>query len=182
MTLKKIIKNILILIILIIIFIILNFYRSKKSIFNDIMILGLWNDIRAKNEYQLTSQKAIEIDVFTTVNTRRYKKIAPGSSGSFAIKFKKTINSKYIIKINEKTSKPANLIFILDGQKHSSIKEMEDIINEKFLKSEKITINWKWEYYINEVQDIQDTKDGLEVKKYMFEIEAIIEDEERVEI
>ena len=97
---KKVIKYILILMILSIIFIILNFYNSNKNIFEDIMIFGLWNDRGTKKEYEITSQNSVEIDVFTTTNSNKYKKIAPGSSGSFTIKFKRPENSNYKIKIN----------------------------------------------------------------------------------
>ena len=59
---------------------------------------------------------------------------------------------------------------------------MEDILNEKFVNTDKITINWEWKYYVNEIQDIQDTKDGTEAQKYLFEINAVIEEKERTEI
>ena len=54
---------------------------------------------------------------------------------------------------------------------------MEDIINEKFLNTEKITINWEWKYYIDNIHDIQDTKDGENAKTYIFEIETFVEEE-----
>lgn len=178
---KKIIKYILILIILAI-FIILNFYKSNKKIFEDIMIFGLWEDNGAKNEYEITLDKTVKIDVFTTINNKMYKKIAPGSKGSFIIKFQKPIDSSYKIKINEKTSKPKNLLFIFEGKKYSSMKQMEDIINEKFIDTDKITINWEWKYYTDEINDIQDTRDGKNAQKYFFEIESIVEEQERNEI
>lgn len=178
---KKLIKYIFILIILFIIFIILNFSKFNKNIFEDIMILGLWNESTSKSEYELNLQNTVKIDVFTTINNY-HKKVAPGSNGSFVIKFKRPVNSIYQIKINEKTSKPHNLIFILDGNKYSSMKEMENIINEKFINTEKITINWEWEYYINHKHDIQDTKDGENGQRYLFEIEANVEEQERTEI
>ena len=59
---------------------------------------------------------------------------------------------------------------------------MEDIINEKFIDSDKITINWEWKYYISDIQDIQDTQDGERAQKYLFEIKAIIEEQERTQI
>ena len=49
---KNAIRYILILIVLVIIFIILNFYKSKKNIFEDIMIFGLWGGNGIKNEYE----------------------------------------------------------------------------------------------------------------------------------
>ena len=179
---KKILKYIFILIILAIIFIILNFCKSNKNIFDDITILGLWDDIGAKNEYEITSQNTVEIDVFTTINNKMYKKIAPGSRGSFTIKFKRLPNSNYKINIIEKTSKPQNLVFILGNKKYILLEEMEDVINEKFMNTEKITINWEWKYYIDEKNDVQDTKDGKNAQRYLFEINAIVEEQERTQI
>lgn len=178
---KKIIQYILILIILVIIFIFLIFYKSKKNVLDDIIIFGLWNDSISKNEYEITLQDKIEINVFSTINNKKYKKIAPGSKGSFVIKFKRPRNSIYKINIKEKTAKPQNLIFIFENKKYSSIEQIENSINQKFINNEKITINWEWKYYINEKMDEQDTRDGEKVQSYIFEIEAIIEDQERKE-
>lgn len=55
---KNAIRYILILIILVIIFIILNFYKSKKNIFEDIMIFVLWGGNSIKNEYGINSQSS----------------------------------------------------------------------------------------------------------------------------
>ena len=99
---RNIIKYILILTILVIIFIILNFYKSNKFIFEDIMILGLWSDSSLKNQYEINSQSEVQIDVFQTINNKFNKKIAPGSKGNFRIKFKRSIDTKYSIKIMKK--------------------------------------------------------------------------------
>ena len=179
---KNITKYILILIILVITFIILIFLKSNKKSFNDIMILSFLDNNGAENEYEITNQNAVEINIFTTINNKKYKKIAPGSKGSFIIKFKKPSNSIYEIQVNEKTSKPKNLVFAIADKKFTSIEEMEDIINEKFIDSDKITINWEWKYYISDIQDIQDTQDGERAQKYLFEIKAIIEEQERTQI
>lgn len=181
---KNILRNILILIILVIIFIILNFYKSKKNIFDDITILGLWDDVgfENENEYELTSENTVEIDVFTTINNKIYKKIAPGSKGSIIIKFKRPQNLNYTINVIEKTSKPQNLVFYIENKKYTTLEDMEYIINQKFKNTEKITINWEWKYYIDEKHDMQDTNDGQKADKFLFEISAIVEDQERTEI
>jgi len=170
---KNIIKYSLILISLFIIFIILNFFKSKKSIFNDIMIFSLWDNLETK--YEIGLQDKVEIDVFTTIRNNIYKKVAPGTSGEFIIKFKRPTNSNYKIQIKEKTKKPKNLIFIVGNHKYSSIEDMEQLINEMFINTEQIAIKWEWRYFINDFQDIQDTKDGVQAQKYIFEIETIIE-------
>ena len=179
---KNILRNILILIILVIIFIILNFYKSKKNIFDDITILGLWDDVGFENEYELTSENKVEIDVFTTTNKKMYKKIAPGSKGCIVINFKRPRNSNYTINVIEKSSKPQNLVFYIENKKYTTLEEMQYIINQKFKNTEKITINWEWKYYIDEKHDMQDTKDGQNIDRYLFEINAIVEEQERTEI
>ena len=172
---KNIIKYILILIILSIIFLILNFYTSNKSIFEDILVFSLWDYMGTKKQYEINMQDSVEIDVFSTISNK--KKIAPGSKGCFFISLKKPNNSSYKIKINEKTTKPQNLIFLFENQKYFSLEELEQIINKKFINTEKIIINWEWKYHINGIQDIQDTIDGQRGGKYIFEIQAIIEEE-----
>ena len=173
---KNVLKNILIAIIIVIILVILNFYKSKKHVFEDITILGLFNDIESQNEYELDCENKVEIDIFTTYNSLRYRKIAPGSKGSFIIIFKKPFNSNYIININEKTPNPHNLFFSIDNKKYRTLEEIEVILNQKFKITDKITINWEWEYYIDEKNDIQDTEDGKIATKYIFEINAIVEE------
>jgi len=170
---KKIIKILIIL--LLIFFIILNFYKSKKNIFEDIVIMGLWDDSKFENEYEISSSNITSIDIFTTINNKFYRKIAPGCSGSFIIKFKKATNFEGKINIIEKTPKPKNLIFFLENNKYESLQEMEEIINQKIINTEKITINWEWKYYINENHDIQDTKDGKMAQNYIFDIQVFAE-------
>ena len=179
---KNIVKYIWILIILVIVLIILHFLKSNKNIFEDIMIFGLWDYKGAINEYEITLQNTVEIDLFTTFNKNKYKKIAPGSRGNFIIKFKRPENSKYEIKITEKTLKPQNLIFFIENNQYKSLKEMEEIINHKFLNMEEITIYWEWKYYIDDAHDVQDTKDGEIHQTYQFEIGAIVEERTENEI
>ncbi len=171
----KLKRYIIILIILfLIIFIILKINKLDKNIFNDIMIFGLWNDESSENEYEIDLNNLVEIDVFENIHNKNniYKKIAPGTYGSFTIKFKKPLDSDFEININEKSEKPQNLIFTLDNKNYKTMKEMEDIISSKFETQKEITINWYWKYEINEMEDIQDTIDGMNLNKYVFEIKA----------
>ena len=57
---------------------------------------------------------------------------------------------------------------------------MEKEINETFMNTEKITINWEWKYFVDEKQDIQDANDGENAGKYIFEIETIIEERTKI--
>lgn len=170
---RRIIKYILIFLVLI--FIILNFFKQNQNIINDIIIFGLWANSERKSEYEINSETSIEIDLFTTTTNNIYKKIAPGSKGNFVIKFKRPLNSKFKIEINERTSKPQNLVFIMNNNKYKSLKEMENIINEEFKNNEKLTINWELKYYLDDIHDIQDSKDGKNAQRYLFEINAFIE-------
>ena len=86
------------------------------------------------------------------------------------------MNLKYKIKMIEKTEKPHNLFFTIGKTKYSSLDEMEDIINEEFKNAEKIPIYWEWKYYIDDAHDIQDTKDGKNIERYVFKIETMIEE------
>lgn len=173
---KKCLKYIFVLMFLFIIFIILIFYISKRNVFDDIMIFGLWEENGAQKEYEIKLQKTLEIDLFTTMNNRTYKKIAPGSKGSFVIKFNKPQNSNYKINIKEKAIKPQNLVFVLENEKYATLKDMEEKINQKFIDTQKVVINWEWKYYIDEIHDKQDTKEGTNASTYLFEIEAVVEE------
>ena len=110
------------------------------------------------------------------MNNRTYKKIAPGSKGSFVIKFNKPQNSNYKINIKEKAIKPQNLVFVLENEKYATLKDMEEKINQKFIDTQKVVINWEWKYYIDEIHDKQDTKEGTNASTYLFEIEAVVEE------
>lgn len=174
---KKLVYLIIILILILVI--ILNFYKSDKSIFNDIMIFDLWSGTGEENEYNINpiKEQSAQIDILKTINNINgvEKKIAPGDSGKFTIKLTKPNGTNCKILINEITSKPRNLMFILDGKKFSSLEKIQENINQKFQNQDKITINWIWQYDENQENNIQDTIDGQKAFKYIFEIKAIIQ-------
>lgn len=169
-------------IVLILIFIILNIYKSKDIIFNDISIFSLWNDLGEEKEYKINpeEQQNIEIDIFQTIKNSVgiQKKVAPGCFGEFKIKLTKPKKSECKLKLKNLTDKPQNLIFILDGYKYESITEMENKINSIFQTNNIATIKWEWKYENDEYGDIRDTQDGEKAQKYIFEIKAIIEEVE----
>lgn len=175
---RGVIRNILILLILVLTFLILKFYKTSKNVFDDIIILGLWD--KSQNEYEIDLQNPVQIDVFSTIYNKKYKKIAPGSKGGFVIKFKRLSEFNYSIKINEKTSKPQNLVFILENKIYKSLKDMEEVINEKFMNTETLNINWEWKYFVDEKHDIQDTEDGMVAQNYIFELEVICEERTQI--
>lgn len=165
---KKIIIYICILNVLIMLFFKI-YYNSNNKIYEDITILGILNDFKQENEYKITCNKTLEVDVFTTINNI-YKKIAPGSRGSFSICFKNPLKSEYEINIVEKTKKPKNLVFMIENKIYKTIEEVEKKINECFVNEDKVIIDWEWQYYINENFDSMDTEDGEIAQKYAFEV------------
>lgn len=50
---------------------------------------------------------------------------------------------------------------------------MEQALHGEISKSKTITIQWKWDYEENEIQNFQDTKDGQMIKQYNFTIYTI---------
>ena len=169
-------------IILILIFIILNIYKSKNIIFNDISIFSLWNDLGEKQEYEINPEKQenIEINLFKTAQKTIgiHKKIAPGSFGQFTIKLTKLKQSEYTVILRDITKKPQNLVFILGGRQYGTITEMEPQLNNIFETTNTATIKWKWRYENDEYGNEKDTEDGEKAQRYIFEIKAIIEEVE----
>lgn len=157
------------------IFILLIFHKSKLKTFDDIIIFSLWNE----NQYTINPQNndKVQIDIFQTIQngTKTNKKIAPGSYGKFTIKLIKPLESSCELFIKELGHKPKNLIFELDGYKYNSIEDMQENINTLFQINDQITINWKWQYDVNNESDLQDTEDGERAGRYIFEITALIE-------
>lgn len=178
---KKRIYILIIIIIVVLIFIILNLRDVDLNEVDDIIIFSLWNENNFELNYK--NNDKIKIDVFQTAqnSTKVHKKIAPGSYGKFTIKITKPESSNCEIVIRDITQKPQNLIFELNGYKYSSIESMAEEINNIFKYENKIDINWKWEYDIDKEADIQDTIDGQRAEKYIFEIMAIIDQDQRGE-
>ena len=167
-------KIFFLIIIFILIIIFLIFYKSKKIIFDDYTIFNMWD------EYVINPEKdeTIQIDIFKKISNgnKTHNKIAPGSYGYFIIRLIRPQDSKIDIKINDITTKPENLIFILDKNEFNSIEEMQEKLKEKFLTEESVQINWRWKYETSQEGDIEDTKSGENAQSYIFEIHAIIEE------
>lgn len=173
--------------IILILVIILIFNRTEnKSILKDVLIFNLWSDLGEQNEYIINPEKETKIDIFQTVEYEKetnrevlykiHKKVAPGSYGKFSIKLSKPVKSNLKIYLSEIGTKPQNLIFIIGEQRYNSVKQIEEVVTQKLQEEGKIIINWKWQYYDNIQNDIQDTEDGENLEKYYFEIQAIIEE------
>ncbi len=173
--------------IILILIIILIFNRTEnKNILKDVLIFNLWSDLGDQNEYIINPEKETQIDIFQTIEYEKetdretaykiHKKVAPGTYGNFTIKLSRPVKTNLKINLSETGTKPQNLIFIIGEKRYNSVKQMEEEVTQKLQEEGKIIINWEWQYYNNTQNDIQDTKDGENLEKYYFEIQAIIEE------
>ena len=71
-------------------------------------------------------------------------------------------------------NKPENLVFQIEGKdrKYEKLEDLEKELKGEINENKKIVIHWEWEYEKNNLQDIQDTKDGENIKQYNFTIYA----------
>ena len=114
------------------------------------------------------------IDTFDE-DTLINKKIAPGTYGKFQILLQTNEKTNYQIKFEDENDKPKNLIFRLNekDKKYESLKDMEKELTGEITKDKEIVIYWQWEYENNKNDNIQDTKDGENIKNYNFTIYVI---------
>ena len=119
------------------------------------------------------------VNLVDTINPKTLVKerIAPGTQGHFYIILKSNKNSKYNVRFVSKNTKPKNLKFYKENDKKSynSLEELENELVGSLepYKDKIIKINWKWEYSMNNIKDLEDTKDGQFIRKYNFNIYVI---------
>ena len=103
------------------------------------------------------------------------EKIAPGTEGKFEIILQANQNINYQIMFKSQNDKPKNLNFIIEGKdkKYTRLEDMEQDLKGEMTGNKRITIHWRWEYEINQTEDVQDTQDGQKIKQYYFTISAI---------
>ena len=188
-------KYILIVFILIIyIFFNMNKLDVKKFI-DELLFFKVFNSSDEKKQIQDNSKdaKAKEIKkVYFNVSCRNLdfkninlnetikkdtlinEKIAPGTKGEFEIILNTNEDLEYEIKFESNNKKPVNLVFYINGNKneYNSLDELEKKLKGRIKKSKtkNIHINWEWIYEVNKEKDIQDTKDGITIEKYIFKI------------
>lgn len=131
-----------------------------------------------KVNYSNTNFKIVNLS--DTVHKNFNKKIAPGTNGKFNIKLNSNKDLQYKVEFKSINEKPQNLKFmaLTNGEKLLKANELEllnDNLKGNINKNEKvnITILWYWPYEgenKEEDVDIQDTKDGQNIKKYQFDI------------
>lgn len=103
------------------------------------------------------------------------KKQHLGTKGGFEIYLETDQEIHYQIHFKTKNEKPKNLVFQIEGKnrKYQRLEEMEAQLKGKITKHKNIKINWEWEYEKDKTKDMQDTKDGENIKKFNFEIYAV---------
>lgn len=122
--------------------------------------------------YQNIDFKNIYLSETIHQDTLVQEKIAPGTKGAFEILLETNEKINYQIKFESKNKKPKNLIFQIEGndRKYKCLEDMEPELKGEIRETKKIIIHWKWEYERNTIENLQDTKDGENIKQYCFTI------------
>lgn len=108
-------------------------------------------------------------------------RIAPGTEGFFDIVIDTTgseVGIEYNVKFSEEKNKPENMKFQYENKVVSSIFDLEEELKgiidanaEEKIKT--FRIKWFWDYETkeeNQIKDIQDTKDGINLGEYSFNV------------
>lgn len=193
-------KRKIVLIILMVLVLCICLFRNKKNqdnLFQDELIFFKWFSFKQekaenifKSESQITqahpqyrfyvSYKNIDFkNVYLSHSINRdtliQEKIAPGTKGAFEIVLDANEKTYYQVKFESKNEKPENLTFKIEGKdkKYQRLEEMEQELQGEVKENKRIIIHWEWEYETNQVQNLQDTKDGETIKQYHFTIYVI---------
>ena len=145
-----------------------NTKENKDTVKNDNS--NNYNIIKVSTKKQTTKEMSLFSNLNNQINWNKI--IYPGTSGKFEIKLYGQENLQYEVTFKSKNQKPKNLVFKQNGKEYETLEELGENLKGNLQKDEirNIVIEWKWEYETNEKQDMQDTKDGEEIKKYNFEI------------
>ncbi|MCI8759969.1 MAG: hypothetical protein HFJ34_02415 [Clostridia bacterium] len=125
--------------------------------------------------YKNIDFKNINLNETIKQDTLIQEKIAPGTQGEFEILLQSNTKMNYQIKFKSTNEKPKNLNFRIKGKdrKYNQLEDMEQELQGEITKNKKITIEWKWDYEENDIQNFQDTEDGQKIKQYNFTIYTI---------
>lgn len=131
-----------------------------------------YNIIKISTKKQTTKEMTLFSNLEDQMNWNKI--IYPGTKGEFSIKLYGQENLQYEIAFRSKNQKPKNLVFKQNGKEYETLEQLGEDLNGNIKKDEikNIVIEWEWKYETNEKQDLQDTKDGKEIKEYNFEITA----------
>ena len=132
------------------------------------------------NVFRISTKKSEtrEISLFSNISneTNWNRIIYPGTKGEFSIKLYGQENLNYQIIFQSKNQKPKNLVFNEKGRDnyYETLEDLGETLSGNIKKGEvkEVVIEWQWKYETNESGDMQDTKDGNELKEYNFLIIA----------
>ena len=164
------------------IFVQMFFQKNKKGkVSEDIMFFK--SLLNSKSDQELYKFKVDYRNMkFKTVDLTN--KIAPGTKGSFDILLEANQNLNYRVEFKNINEKPKNLKFSItkNNERISNINCLEDVSNSvkgEIRKNEKIkiTVDWHWDFFNNEFEDIEDTRDGMNIETYKFWIYVVGEEE-----
>lgn len=111
-------------------------------------------------------------------------KLAPGAKGKFDIVIDATGSEtgiKYSVNFENQNDKPKNLVYTYEDKTVSDIKELEEYltgfihVNDEE-RTKTLTIGWHWPFESgtntkeNAKCNSEDTKDGLDLKQYRFDV------------
>lgn len=198
---KKIISLIIvILIVIILIFCILqksNFFQDNLIFFkilnssninensqNDHIVYNNIAEYKEQNNplffyvtYNETKFKSINLMDTIDKKTLVKEKIAPGTKGHFEIVLISNRDINYKIIFENLNEKPQNLVFSIKGsdREYNNLNELQQelIGNLEKNKVKRIDVNWRWKYENNLANNLQDTKDGINLDMYKFNIYTV---------
>lgn len=143
--------------------------------------IASWNFKVNENEEKL---QTISLKSTISNKTIENNKIAPGTEGDFQIKLDATgteVGINYVIKFENESQKPKNLIFTYNEETYNSLIELEKDLtgtinanDENKVKILKIYWNWKYETG-NTTQEIEendliDTQNAKQIRNYTFDV------------
>ena len=132
------------------------------------------NILKISNRKSETRETSLFSNISNETNWNRI--IYPGTKGEFSIQLYGQENLKYQIIFQSKNQKPKNLVFNEKGRDnyYETLEDLGETLNGNIKKGEvkEVSIEWQWKYETNESGDMQDTKDGNELKEYNFLIIA----------
>lgn len=127
--------------------------------------------------YNKTNFKSINLSDTIDKKTLVKEKIAPGTEGHFEIVLISNEDINYKIIFENLNEKPQNLVFSIKGsdKEYYNLNELQkDLIgNLEKNKVKRINVNWRWTYENNLANNLQDTKDGINLDMYKFNIYTV---------
>lgn len=163
---------------------ILNSGDTNKNLQNDQISYKNITEYKEENNplffyvaYNKTNFKSINLSDTIDKKTLVKEKIAPGTEGHFEIVLISNEDINYKIIFENLNEKPQNLVFSIKGsdKEYYNLNELQkDLIgNLEKNKVKRIDVNWRWTYENNLADNLQDTKDGINLDMYKFNIYTV---------